>query len=66
MIFKTSGLKMKLSRKCLSVPQEKEWVKWNKIGSIVMSHGKMMIYVKGASEIVLEGCNKLQGFDGQL
>ena len=31
-----------------------------------MNHGKMMLYVKGASEIVLEGCNKLQGFDGQL
>ncbi len=26
----------------------------------------MMLYVKGASEIVLEGCNKLQGFDGKL
>lgn len=26
----------------------------------------MILYVKGASEIVLEGCSKLQGFDGQI
>jgi magnesium-transporting ATPase (P-type) len=30
-----------------------------RMSSLLMSHGKMMLYVKGASEIVLEGCNKL-------
>jgi hypothetical protein len=33
---------------------------------IILDKGKIMLYVKGASKIVLEGCNKLQGFDGEL
>jgi Ca2+ transporting ATPase len=31
-----------------------------------MDGDRKMIFVKGASEIVLEGCSQMQGFDGQL
>ena len=48
-----------LFKKCLLVHQEKEWVKLFKKGTIIMDGDRKMIFVKGASEIVLEGCNQM-------
>ena len=48
-----------LYKKCLLVLREKEWVNIFRIGTVVMDEGKMLIYVKGASEIILESCVNL-------
>ena len=37
-----------------------------KSGTIIKDGDRQIIFVKGASEIVLDGCSHMQGFDGQL
>jgi magnesium-transporting ATPase (P-type) len=36
------------------------------MSTVIKSGDKNILYVKGASEIVLEGCNQLIGFDGKV